>query len=339
MPSIRSFNQYSGYARIADDSSQEIVGEENIICYGYKSSTCKKIIFNTFAVLLLGIPYLFLHWYCQFKAYMKYRKCSLEEAEILLIEYSIQQVNTTILHWPGSNEVRNLRYFYHNLLKYIWNDEINGFMRLHGLDNGSTCLSHIQDNSHGFTADQQQQMPGGPWGKNLITINVKSYWKLFIEEVFNPFYIFQAFSVTLWSLDEYYYYASCIVVLTAASIITSLVQTRKQSEALRDLVAASNTRSVTVIRNGGAVEEIPASCLVPGDLLMIPPHGCLMACDAVLLNGNCIVNESMLTGESVPVTKTPPPHSDEYYDPVTHKRYTLFSGTQVIQTRFYEKNK
>ena len=29
----------------------------------------------------------------------------------------------------------------------------------------------------------------------------------------------------------------------------------------------------------------------------------MMQCDAVLLNGNVIVNESILTGESVPVTK------------------------------------
>jgi P-type E1-E2 ATPase len=64
-----------------------------------------------------------------------------------------------------------------------------------------------------------------------------------------------------------------------------------------------------------------------------------MACDAVLLNGTCIVNESMLTGESVPVFKTPLPHPDdtlEIYDVEIHKRHTLFSGTQVVQTRSYD---
>ncbi|RTG80884.1 uncharacterized protein DC041_0007900 [Schistosoma bovis] len=38
--------------------------------------------------------------------------------------------------------------------------------------------------------------------------------------------------------------------------------------------------------------------LVPGDLIAIPSSGCLMQCDAVLLTGNCIVNESSLTGRS-----------------------------------------
>lgn len=45
------------------------------------------------------------------------------------------------------------------------------------------------------------------------------------------------------------------------------------------------------------------------------------------------------TGESVPVTKTGLPSSGEEaarrYDMEEHKRYTLFCGTNVIQTRFY----
>jgi len=37
--------------------------------------------------------------------------------------------------------------------------------------------------------------------------------------------------------------------------------------------------------------------LVPGDLIEVPRQGCVMQCDAVLITGNCIVNESMLTGQ------------------------------------------
>lgn len=37
----------------------------------------------------------------------------------------------------------------------------------------------------------------------------------------------------------------------------------------------------------------------------------------------------------MPVTKTPPHSSSEIYDSVIHKRHTLFSGTHVLQTRYY----
>lgn len=98
----------------------------------------------------------------------------------------------------------------------------------------------------------------------------------------------------------------------------------------------------TVIRDRttGQTATVPAEKLVPGDILVIPSHGCLMPCDAVLLTGNCILNESMLTGESVPVTKTPIPSSNEViYDTKEHARHTLFCGTKVIQTRYYGSEK
>ena len=55
----------------------------------------------------------------------------------------------------------------------------------------------------------------------------------------------------------------------------------------------------------------------------------------VLMQGQCIVNESMLTGESVPVMKNGIQPIAEKYDPEDDmsKKTTLFSGTKVIQAR------
>ena len=82
--------------------------------------------------------------------------------------------------------------------------------------------------------------------------------------------------------------------------------------------------------------------LVPGDVILIPETTSTMPCDAVLLNGTCIVNESMLTGESVPVIKTPLPQPEkpnDLYNIEAHKRHTLFSGTNIVQTRSYDNSK
>ena len=53
--------------------------------------------------------------------------------------------------------------------------------------------------------------------------------------------------------------------------------------------------SATVHRDGEVKVVLPTE-LVPGDIIEIPRSGTIMDVDAVLLSGNCIVNESMLTG-------------------------------------------
>ena len=53
-----------------------------------------------------------------------------------------------------------------------------------------------------------------------------------------------------------------------------------------------------------AALTISSKELVPGDLILLPTGGgYMMECDAVLVDGTCVVNESMLTGESIPITK------------------------------------
>ena len=53
--------------------------------------------------------------------------------------------------------------------------------------------------------------------------------------------------------------------------------------------------------------------VVIGDLIEISSNS-VLCCDIILLNGSCIVNESILTGESIPVIKSELPDNSENYD-------------------------
>lgn len=52
-----------------------------------------------------------------------------------------------------------------------------------------------------------------------------------------------------------------------------------------------------MLRDDGTFEDISSKDLVPGDVIELPKHQTTLICDAVLLTGQCILNESMLTGK------------------------------------------
>ncbi|KAJ8270232.1 hypothetical protein GJAV_G00111920 [Gymnothorax javanicus] len=256
---------------------------------------------------------------------------------------------------PTKKAPVQIRYFTLHSTKYYWNDKMQNFEVLKGLEDLElTCSSVYSDHNRGLTREMQEHRyissapeftTGGCFfGVNEIDVKVPSVFKLLVKEVLNPFYIFQLFSVILWSTDEYYYYASAIVFMSVISITSSLYTIRKQYVMLHDMVASHSIVRVSVCRPNDETEEALSTDLVPGDILVIPTNGTIMPCDAVLISGTCIVNESMLTGESVPVTKTNLPNPDReksateevaMYSVEEHKRHTLFCGTHVIQTRFF----
>lgn len=47
-------------------------------------------------------------------------------------------------------------------------------------------------------------------------------------------------------------------------------------------------------------QELESHHLVPGDTLVLKEGKTLLPCDAILISGQCIVNESMLTGTAHP---------------------------------------
>ncbi|CAG9109225.1 unnamed protein product [Plutella xylostella] len=116
------------------------------------------------------------------------------------------------------------------------------------------------------------------------------------KKIFNPFYIFQACTIALWLAEPYYYYCVAVVLMSTFGVTTSVIQTRKNQQNLRATVESQD--SVEVLINGTAV-TVPSDQLSPGDVLLLPAHGGRLHCDAALLSGTALLNESMLTALSL----------------------------------------
>ena len=81
--------------------------------------------------------------------------------------------------------------------------------------------------------------------------------------------------------------------------------------------------------------ELSSTELVPGDYVLFPTNGgYTVECDAVLVDGSCVVNESMLTGESIPVTKVSIPDENVKFNYDQQRQYIIFQGTQVSLTPY-----
>lgn len=142
----------------------------------------------------------------------------------------------------------------------------------------------------------------------------------------------------LWSVDEYYYYAGAIFLISLFSITTTVVETRSTMRRLREI--SRFECDVRVLRNG-FWRSSTSGDLVPGDVYEVSdPSLSQLPCDSLLLAGDCIINESMLTGESIPVSKVP--ITDDMLSYIDlgatsiHPfvaRHFLFCGTKIIRAR------
>ncbi|XP_069435362.1 polyamine-transporting ATPase 13A2 isoform X3 [Ovis canadensis] len=340
---------------------------------GYCGSPWRAVGYHAVVWTLAGLPLLLFRWKPLWAVRLRLRPCTLARAETLVIETrdredsswqlctvqvqteaigadSLQPPpqtraedgrsraavgaepedawkDTARLHRP---EEQRLRYYVFRGQRYVWIETQQAFCQVSLLDHSRTC-----DDLHRASAGlslQDHTVRKAVYGPNVISVPVKSYPQLLVDEALNPYYGFQAFSIALWLADHYYWYALCILLVSAVSICLSVYRTRKQSQTLRDMVQLSVR--VCVCRPGGE-EWVDSSELVPGDCLVLPQEGGLMPCDAALVAGECVVNESSLTGESVPVLKTALPEGPAPYLPEAHRRHTLFCGTLILQARAF----
>jgi len=102
--------------------------------------------------------------------------------------------------------------------------------------------------------------------------------------------------------DVYFEAAAAITALVLLGQVLELRARSRTNAALRALLDMA-PKTARILRDGRE-EDIPLDQVKPGDRLRVRP-GEKIPVDGVVLEGNSSVDESMITGESIPVEKTP----------------------------------
>ena len=318
-------------------------------------STPKFVLYIILNIFTVGLINLFIAWFPKLNLYLYYKVTELDSAthfgvfskdkELLVVkkkeiifpeipndEKSVIKKFNLNINYKEKKAVM----FEYKLFDYIYITERDEFTSI-DYKIKDKQVNIIEEYSSGLNPNEIELMKS-LFGICDIDIRVSSIGKILLEELTDPFYLFQVYSIILWYFTEYMYYASVIVVLTIVSLVVSVHGTYKNLKQLQKI--SHYSCPVKVYRKNESDEymdpiEVSSTELVPGDLFEIPEDGLALPCDAILIDGSVIINESMLTGESTPVIKVRMAGTENIFNTkeADSDKYILFGGTKVVQKR------
>jgi Cu+-exporting ATPase len=114
--------------------------------------------------------------------------------------------------------------------------------------------------------------------------------------------LYNVFALPMEMIHNYLYFEASAVIITLITLGKYLeaVAKGRTSEAIRKLLGLQ-AKTARVIRNGEEM-EVPVEQVEVGDIVVVRP-GEKIPVDGVIIEGYSSVDESMLTGESIPVEK------------------------------------
>lgn len=115
-------------------------------------------------------------------------------------------------------------------------------------------------------------------------------------------YFYSALVTLIPSFGSYAYFDTSAILITFITLgkLMESITKGKASEAIKKLIGLQ-PKTAIVIRNGEEV-QIPISDVKVGDVIIVKP-GQRIPVDGIVVDGSSSVDESMITGESIPVEK------------------------------------
>lgn len=353
---LRFYEQYPA----TSEYQRYYLAEEDLVIgiAGYRNSWRKTILYYIICIFTFGLGYLVMRWFPKFRVNMKGDKSPLGKADWAVIENEYGELVIATINKSAFNErlsdflipssqedddavgkkiendpvVPYLQTFTYRYIKFFYSPVEDLFKtNSNWYDPRWLYIKSMKDGVLQSTQEERLEI----FGENNITIEEKSVVQILADEVLHPFYVFQIFSIFLWLADDYYYYAACIFIISLISVLNSLYETKQTIHRLQEISRMSC--EIRVWRHG-FWKQIDSLDLVPGDVFEVDPTLSVLPCDAILINGECVVNESMLTGESVPVSKiqatqeTAVALPESFTSPLLAKSF-LYNGTKLLKTK------
>lgn len=156
----------------------------------------------------------------------------------------------------------------------------------------------------------------------LPSAKPKNIWRIALEVMKEPMFLLLISCALLYMILGDYREGGILLSAVLVIIFITFYQYQKTEKALEALKKLSSPRAL-VIRDGIEI-RIPGREVVPDDLIILNEGDRIAADGVVLETVNLTVDESLLTGESIAVTKTI--HTDS-----SNAHGLVFSGTLVVQ--------
>src|SRR5690606_24363892 len=164
------------------------------------------------------------------------------------------------------------------------------------------------------------------YGRNAVKIKGEPLWRKIVEPFWNFFMLvlIVAGALSLWhgdSVETIIIFA--IIAITASIYYVQIISTERILRALQK----RNEQDVTTYRNSKPT-KIDAEELVPGDIIELA-EGEKVPADCRVIHASALrTDESLLTGESTPVTKNS--HALSEPKEVYEQTNMLFQGSYIV---------
>ncbi len=136
----------------------------------------------------------------------------------------------------------------------------------------------------------------------LIAIGTGAAWLYSVVATFLPNIFPASFRGHGGEVAVYFEAAAVITTLVLLGQVLELRARSRTSSAIKMLLGLA-PKTARIVRPDGVEEDIPLDQVHPGDLLRVRP-GAKVPVDGVVIEGHSSVDESMVTGEPIPVEKT-----------------------------------